>query len=657
MDLLEQVAQGFAELPVAAPLREQALAHLRRWLTEPVFAPYRPQLEWLIQTRQWAGLFDRFARLISFGTGGCRGPMGIGPNRLNPWTLGILIQGHCQYLRERFPGRQPLRVVLGYDVRRFTDQARRYHPQLPHPVRQLSSRDFAEQAAGVYVANGIEVYLLPEGSPRYLATPELSFTIRFLGAQGGANISASHNPPDDGGVKFYDERGAQPVPPDDQILADLMASVTEVRQLDWPAARRSGLVHWLEETPHRAYVELCRRQSLVAPPRFDELRLVFTPLHGVGSGTVLEVLTTQGFRVTPVAEQMPPDGRFPQVSGVPNPELADCWDRAQALAQQEEADLVLASDPDADRLGALIPTPTGEWRLLTGHEIGALLAHFKLSQLAARKALPASPIVLTTLVTSRQISRIARAFGAQVIDNLLVGFKYVAAVLAQLEDQGRFGEVVGTPADFLLAVEESLGFLLVPQIRDKDAAAAALLLAEAALEEKRQGRRLYDYLQRLAREFGYFHHELHTLPLPGLAEREEVLRQLDQLRRRPPTQLAGLAVTEFLDLLREDIWLGPLQGPTDAAARNFLVFELGARGRIAVRPSGTEPKLKVYVETCTPACPPHTPAAVWQSWCQEADELARRLVADFQCQLHHGASAPSQVTGGVKGRNDRQGSS
>src|SRR5437879_5141814 len=246
MDPLAQAAEGFRTIDADPALKNQAFWYLRQWLTEPDFAAYRLQLQWLIEQEQWPGLLDRFYQILPFGTGGRRGPVGIGPNRMNAWTLGASVQGHCEYLRERFPERQPLQVVLAYDVRRFEDKRGNYNPALPNPVLHLSSKALAQQAAGVYAANSIEAWILPDDSQRYLATPELSFTIRYLQAHGGLNISASHNPPDDNGGKFYDEHGGQPVPPDDQIMADLVDQVTTIRVLPWTDAQRSGRLHFLD---------------------------------------------------------------------------------------------------------------------------------------------------------------------------------------------------------------------------------------------------------------------------------------------------------------------------------------------------------------------------------------------------------------------------
>src|SRR5438046_2444830 len=266
MSPFAQVTAGFQSIDADAALKDRALANLKTWLADPDFAPYRPQLEWQIETKQWAALLDQFYQVLPFGTGGRRGAVGIGPNRMNLWTLGASVQGHCEYLKERFSDVSPLRVVLAYDVRRFEDQRKSYNADLPNPVLHLSSRDFALHAARIYTANGVHAHVLPEGSLRYIATPELSFAIRHLAAHGGLNISASHNPPDDNGGKFYDERGGQPVPPDDQIMANIVDEVTLIKELPWADAVRSGKVLFLDDAPHKAYIDLCRKQSLVKPP-------------------------------------------------------------------------------------------------------------------------------------------------------------------------------------------------------------------------------------------------------------------------------------------------------------------------------------------------------------------------------------------------------
>jgi phosphoglucomutase len=630
MDQLTRAREGFRTIEADPALKEQALRFLGQWLTQDAFADYRPQLGWLIDTGQWSGLLDRFYQILPFGTGGRRGAVGIGPNRMNHWTLGASVQGHCEYLKKRFPSVEPLRVCLAYDVRRFLDKRGQYNPELPNPVLGLSSRDLAEHAAGVYAANGIRPTILPEGSKHYQATPELSFTIRHRKAHGGLNISASHNPPDDNGGKFYDERGGQPVPPADQVMADLVDQVRTIRHLPFRDAVDAGLVDLLDEEPHRAYITLCRAQSFVPPPRPDEdFQVVFTPLHGVGAMTAMEVLTGQGFRVLPVAEQMEPDGQFPNVTRSPNPEVPESMDRAAELAARHHADLVLATDPDADRLGAMIPDGRGKYRFVTGNEIAALLTHFKLDQLSRQGRLPAAPIVITTEVTTRLVSRIARHFGAQVIDTLLVGFKYVADVLWHLERDGAFGDIKGTPEDFVIAVEESHGILVTPHIRDKDAGASALLLAELALEQKRKGQSVLDYLERLGREFGHFCNAGEAVFMRGLEGKEKMARMLDRLRTSPPREIAGLPVTRFEDLRDEAGRFGPLKGATDASSRNVLVTRLGDGAKVVLRPSGTEPKAKVYLEACSPPCPPGTSEEAWRQTCAEVDVLLDRVKEDF----------------------------
>ncbi|MBX9627427.1 MAG: phospho-sugar mutase [Gemmataceae bacterium] len=636
MDLLTAARAGFAGIAADPALKDKALAHLGEWLARPEFAAYRPQLEWLVLSGKWSVLLDSFYQLMPFGTGGRRGAVGIGPNRMNLWTLGASVQGHCLYLRERFPGVDPVSVVLAYDVRQFEDRRGVYNPALPNPVLHVSSKAFCHHAAGVYAANGVHAHILPPDSPRYTPTPELSFTIRHLRAHGGLNMTASHNPPDDNGSKFYDERGAQPVPPEDQIMSEFVDQVTAVKHLPWADAVRSGKVHFLDDAPHRAYVELCRKESLIPPPKFDEFRVVFTPLHGVGGMCAGEVLEAQGFRPIAVSEQATPDGQFPHVTGTPNPETPACLDRAEAKARETQADLVLATDPDADRLGGMACTSAdgrGDYRVITGNEIAALLTHFKLSQLARRGSLPDSPIVITTEVTTGQITRIGRHFGCQVVNDLLVGFKYHADVLWQLESAGQYGEVRGTPADFVIATEESHGVLATADLRDKDSACAALLMAEAALDQKRQGRTLPDYLDSLSRQFGYYRNELLTVAMTGLEGKQDMARMMEALRANPPAEVGGLPVTRFEDLRDEAGRLGPFKGDTDRAARNFLVFRLGGSGglsaKVSLRPSGTEPKAKAYIEVASDPRPATMPEADWEAVKAGVDARVQRVATDF----------------------------
>jgi phosphoglucomutase/phosphomannomutase len=629
MDRLQAAVAGFQTIDADASYKGQAAKFLERWLTDAAFAAYKPQIEWLIDQKKWAGLLDRFYQIMPFGTGGRRGAVGIGPNRMNLWTLGASVQGHCEYLKEKFPSTPNLAVALAYDVRQFEDQKKNYNPDLPNPVQHLSSKRFAQYAACVYAANGIHAHILPENSQRFLATPELSFTIRFLKVYGGLNISASHNPPDDNGGKFYDERGGQPIAPDDQIMADLVEQVSEIKELTWADAVRSGKVHFLDDAPHKAYIDLCRKQSLVKPPRFDEVQVVFTPLHGVGGMTAMEVLVAQGFPVRPVKEQMEPNGQFPNVTQTPNPEFPISMDKAAALAKSLKADLVISTDPDADRVGAMAPDGAGNVLFLNGNQIGALLTHFKLSKLTESGMMPRRPIIVKTLVTSNLVSRIARHFKAQLVDNLLVGFKYIAEVLWQLEQNGAYEEIEGTPDDYVLGCEESHGYLVMPQIRDKDSGGAALLLAEMALDRKRAGSNVFAYLESIEKQFGYFKNDIRNIVMPGIEGKTLMARMLNQLRQSPPKTIGKFAVTKFDDLQDENGWMGPFKGATDKAARNFLIFQLGDDARIALRPSGTEPKAKAYIEVCSAPCPHGMSDAEWAKRCADVDATAATIADAF----------------------------
>lgn len=634
MNYLTEVRAGFAGIDADLMLKERAVRNLGVWLSDPELVSYKPQIEWLIAEEKWSALLDGFYQIMPFGTGGRRGAVGVGPNRMNFWTLGASVQGHCEYLRQKFPGRAVLNVVLAYDVRQFEDRRGVYNPSLPNPVLHLTSRNFCEYAAGVYAANGIHSHILPGDSKRFVSTPELSFTIRHLHAQGGLNMTASHNPPDDNGSKFYDERGAQPVPPEDQIMSELVDQVTNIRSLPWADAVKTGRVHFLDVAPHDAYIELCKRQSLISPPKQGELRVVYTPLHGVGGGCAGETLEAAGFRPIPVPEQAEPNGQFPNVTKSPNPEVPESLDRAEKVAREQHADVVIATDPDADRIGGMAPITLNatDYRFLTGQEIASLLTYFKLSRLAARGDLPASPIIITTEVTTGQITGIGRNFGAQVINDLLVGFKYHADVLWQLENNGQFGDVRGTPADFIIATEESHGILATADLRDKDSACAALLMAELALHLKRQQRTIPGLLDDLSRQFGYYRNELLNLIMTGLEGKQNMAVMLDTLRQSPPSSIGGLEVVGFEDLRDEAGRMGPFLGDTDKAARNFLIFRLkgpGMEGKVCLRPSGTEPKAKAYLEVSSAPRGNNETEETWLETCRAVDAAIQKVATDF----------------------------
>lgn len=632
MELDAIVKQSIMALEAPEVFKKQALHYLELWLTNEEFKEYRPQIEYLISEKKWAGLLDRFSQILPFGTGGRRGPVGIGPNRMNLWTLGASVQGHCEYLKHQFPNLKKINVALAYDVRCFKDKRKQYNPNLPNPALNLSSKELAAYAARVYAANGIYTHTLPPDSNHYIATPELSFTIRLLKAQGGLNISASHNPPDDNGGKFYDERGGQPVPPNDQIMADLVDLVKEIKIMPWEDAVKNKFIQFISDAPHKEYISLCCAQALIPAPKGEAFKVVFSPLHGVGSMTSMEILQKQGFNVIPVSEQMSADGQFPNVTKTPNPEIPECLDRAEVVAKANNAHLLLATDPDADRLGAMVPDDKGGWRYVNGNEIAAISTCFKLEMLAQNKKLNSNSIVVKTEVTTGMITRIAKHFNVQILDDLLVGFKYVSDVLWHLENSGRYTKVAGKPSDFIIASEESHGILSTDKIRDKDAGAAALLFAEWALHLFRNNTTPLKYINHLFEKFGYYRNAGMPIALPGVEGKALMTSMLDNLRKNPPKKIGGMDVTSVTDFLDTSGELGPIKSKTDAASRNVLVYRCGEFAKIALRPSGTEPKAKIYLEVCTAPRNSGMSDEKWESECKKVDELIKKAGEDFFVQ-------------------------
>lgn len=626
-DYQRRAKLGFANLRVPETLKENALRALSYWLTEASLVPYRAQLLWLIDKEHWSLLLDSFYRMLPFGTGGRRGPVGVGSNRFNPWTLGSSVQGHVAYLRERL-GQAALSVVIAYDVRVFRDLRELYDPDLPNPLLGMTSRDFARIAAGVYAAHGIQVHMLPGDAQTYISTPELSYTIRRLGADAGLNISASHNHPDDNGGKFYNAQGAQDVPPDDEAMASKVAAVTAVKALDFSAVEASGLLTPVLPDVHESYVALNLSQSL--QPSARHAKVVFTPLHGTADSTVGAVLRQAGFEVLLVKEQAMPDGSFPAVPfRAPNPEVPAAMGMGMALAQHVGADVVLACDPDADRIGACSRATNGAYRFLTGNEIAVLVTHYKLEQLQSLGRLPSRPLVIKTEVTTELLRPITAHFGGTLIGDLLVGIKYHANALHQIEQRQLYGDVEAALEDFIIAAEESHGILVTPDMRDKDAAGAALLLAELAALQRQQGRVLLDYLDDIYRRHGYFANLGTSMVMSGAEGADRIQHIQQTLRGAPPAELGGWEVTQAVDHWNETGVHGPLLSDTDRAARNVLAYRLANGARVIVRPSGTEPKNKVYVEV--PARPLGLEAGDDELAGNKAvtDALAQRLIDDF----------------------------
>lgn len=603
----------FASRPGQA---ECAAHHLGRWWTESDFLPYRPLLGALVERGRWEQLFDAFHKVLPFGTGGRRGPVGIGPNRMNPWTLGTSVQGNIHFLRDRFGAHAALRVVIAADVRIFEDLRGVFPQDVPNPLIGLRSVDLARQAAAIYAANGVDVFILPERSDRFVSTPELSFAIRALSAQGGLNVSASHNHPDDSGGKFYTETGAQEIPPHDERMVDHVERVDAVRTMPWEEAKASGRIHELPSAIHESYLDAA---CSVLRSKSRSARVIFTNLHGVGDQTAGEALVRAGFHTTFVDAQRSHDGTFPGVRfRAPNPEYPEAFEPAIALATNVGADILLATDPDADRIGAMVPDRKGGWRFLTGNELSCLVAAARFEGAAP------GGIGVRTEVTTSLFSRIVRAAGGQVVDHLLVGCKYIAEVMRELERDGRSNGVEGTLDTVLIGTEESHGFLLTPrEMRDKDAAAPALVLAEAASLARDRGETLLDVLEGLYRQHGAVANTQIPLVMAGSVGRQRIEAIQAALRQSPPTQIDGRPVTAFFDRQDERGSFGPIVSETDRAARDVLAFHCGPDHRIVIRPSGTEPKTKIYAEAIVAS------GADLDEAFDRAREEALRLAGDF----------------------------
>jgi phosphoglucomutase len=559
---------------------------VQAWLTDSRFDAYRSQILAQIEEERWSTLVDSFYRTLPFGTGGRRGTVGIGPNRFNPWTLATSIQGHAAWLRTQL-GDQPLSVVIGYDVRRFDDLSRNLVAHATTPVRGITSRHFAEIATEVYAAHDITVYLPPAGS--ILSTPELSFAVRALKADAGLVISASHNPPDDNGSKFYHGHGGQMVPPFDGEVTDFIKAVETTERMSMDRAQANGLVREIPEEIHGEYI--AANLAVSRHPNARSTHIVFTPLHGTADTTVADVLDAAGFPLTIEPSQADHDGSFPNVPfRVPNPERPETLERAIATADEVGASLVMGCDPDADRLGVAVKGEQ-EWQTLNGNEIAALVCH------AALQSHPNSqPLIIKTEVTSSLVSRIAESHGATVVDHLLVGFKYIGEALFMLERKGRFLHIEGDPDCLAAGVEESHGVLVTPEVRDKDAAGGALLLAELASVEQQQNRTLIDTLNDLMNAHGAVYNLLLSTVMKGAQGRARIEAVQQSFRTNPPTSIAGIAVTTFNDHQQIDGVFGPFRSDTDKASRDVLVWHLEGGSRLILRPSGTEPKSKVYVE-------------------------------------------------------------
>jgi len=572
---------------------EKAIALLRYWFENPLCEEQRPAVRAHIEQRQFALLLDSFYQFVPFGTGGRRGRVGYGPNRINDVTVALSVQGHCDYLRS-FHRTAEERVIVAYDVRLFSDLSGTYRfLGDDHSVIGLSSRDLAHLACEIYAANGFTAFLPSQHKPNtYFSTPELSFTIRYLKASGGVNVSASHNHPDDNGFKFYTAEGAQDVPPYDETMAEYMNRTSSVRRIDFDEGKREGHIREVDPAIHDSYVGL----SLALRTRDKALPqpIVYTPLCGTGDSTVGDVLRAAGYNVQVFEPQAQYDGSFSSVPlRLPNPELPASASPALEFADAIGSSIVFSTDPDADRIGLYARTADGTWRSMTGNEIAAILTHYLIldSEFGPQR----QGLVIKTVVTTRLMTAVARAANCPIVSDLLVGFKYISNVLSCLDRDGRFGDIVGSSDDLIIAAEESHGVLLTPHIRDKDAAGGALLLAELTTQLLEHGRTLPEYCDAIARAHGNYTNAAASLVMRGIRGTQALNTMMDSLRHDPPRVIGEREVTRFRDYLDAETFGRSIVSETDRIARNLLVFDLPG-AEVTIRPSGTEPKVKIYVD-------------------------------------------------------------
>jgi phosphoglucomutase/phosphomannomutase len=518
--------------------------------------------------------------------------VGVGPNRINTWTIQASAQGHSQYLMRQY-GEEACRrgVVLTFDVRTYS-QTGIYDDSLPNPVKDLDGLRLARAASAVYAANGIKVYMFET----VRSTPGLSFAIRHLQAISGDMFSASHNLPIDNGKKVYDRYGGQLIPPEDQTLVDeVTGNVKDIKVMDFDKARDEGLIEFVGEEVDKAYYDAVSRVSL---SHERDIKILYSPLHGTGVTSVYPILKNLNFDVNldPATSNL--SGAFENVTfNIPNPEVIESFANSLPYAQKFDADILISTDPDADRIGIMLKHGDS-WQFLTGNEIGIILTNYAISKYASLGRLNPNSTIIKTDVTTTLMQKIATENGVQTIGDLLVGFKYIADVMNRIEKNGNI-------EDFIFGAEESHGYLTGNYARDKDAACAAIWLAEHAAELKKKQKTLLDDLNDIYASYGYCHNYLTEIRLLGAKGMEQISLIMDHLR-----DTAIDAFGDFKVKQRQDRRQGepqPHLSKTDTSARNVLIYHFEdtadtAGVRVTVRPSGTEPKIKMYFEVIGKPC-------------------------------------------------------
>ncbi len=543
-------------------------------------------------------LEELFYKNLEFGTGGMRGEIGPGTNRMNIYTVRKASEGLAQYLLSQGEESAKRGVVISYDSRHM-------------------SPEFALEVAKTVGKHGIKSYLFSELRP----TPELSFAIRHLGAAAGVMVTASHNPPEYNGYKVYGDDGGQLPPKQADALTNFVNSVEDELSIEVTGKEEllaNGLLQYIGENIDQIYLENVAKIQLnkeIVEKVGEELKIVFTPLHGTANKLVQEGLKQFGFKnVTVVKEQEQPDPNFSTVKS-PNPEEHAAFELAIKYGKEIDADILLGTDPDSDRLGVAVKNAEGEYQVLTGNQTGAIMLHYLLSQKAEKGLLPENGIVLKTIVTSEIGRAIAESFGIPTFDTL-TGFKFIGEKIKEYEKTGKH--------TFLFGYEESYGYLIGDFVRDKDAVQAAIFAAEVAAYYKAQGKSLYDALMEIFEKYSYYKEALSSLTLKGKDGAEQIANILEEFRSNPPKEIAGIRVTAVEDYkasIRKQLSNGKLN-PISLPKSNVLKYFLEDGSWFCVRPSGTEPKCKFYF-------------AVKGSSLNESEQLVNNLQQAVMEKVHH----------------------
>jgi phosphoglucomutase len=542
-------------------------ANIDQWLNGPYDAETKTQIQALIAAGEQTALTDSFYKSLEFGTGGMRGEMGVGCNRMNQYTVGAATQGFANYLNKCLPNQQ-IKVAIAHDSRN-------------------NSPEFTRIAANIFTANGIEVYLFPALRP----TPQLSFTVRELGCQAGLVITASHNPKEYNGYKAYWADGSQVVAPHDKNIVSEVNAISSVADIKFEG--NDALLHLLDESIDAAYLKTikanCRKPEVIQ--RQKDLKIVFSPIHGTGITLVPKALESLGFESVSVVEaQAIPDGNFPTVV-YPNPEEKEAMTLALNQAKAIDADLVIATDPDADRVGAAVKNQHGEWVLLNGNQMASLILYYLLKV----SDLKGNEFVAKTIVTTDLIDKMCASKGVPCY-NTLTGFKFIAQVIRELEGKEKF---IG-------GGEESYGYLIGDAVRDKDAVASCAMIAELTAYAKDQGKSLFDFLAEMYIENNFYYEGLISLTKKGKAGAEEIKQMMINLRSNVPASVAGSKPVRVLDyegLVSTDLLTGtqtPITVGRGIEASNVIQLILADGSKVSARPSGTEPKIKFYVSVNAP---------------------------------------------------------